>query len=471
MDVTTIAVTVLLAVLAATAAILATRARMQAAMVAAGTRLAQAEQRADSLAQERDSCRRERDSAVAAHTAAERERAVAVQRLADMEMRIADFERLKSESLKAAQAAILGTAQQLSSKLIEDHRRESAEAKKQGEAKLKETADHLLKQVEQITQSVAQLQGQVSEKGQVLDTVWRALTSPGGAGRFAEVGLANTLRSFGLEEGRDFMLQHTTQDADTGRRLRPDAVVFLPGNSVLVIDSKASKFVVDIAEAEGTDGEDTAYQNLGRTMNTHLKALAEKDYRSAVGAVCRQSGREGELARVLSVMYLPNDAALEKLHRADPEFCRRAAQLQIIPAGPAGLACAIGFASVEISFARQIENQERIVERAQALLDSLAVMLGHAALVGKGIKSAADAYAKLTGSVNARVLPRGRELVRLGLRPDKPLPAPLAAYQVMMTENDMIDGEAAAVEIGGETAATAPTPPPRPVLIASAAGE
>ncbi|HEY0525309.1 MAG TPA: DNA recombination protein RmuC, partial [Stellaceae bacterium] len=217
MDVTTIAVTVLLAVLAATAAILATRARMQASMVAAGTRLAQAEQRADSLAQERDSCRRERDAAVAAQTAAERERAVAVQRLADMEMRIADFERLKSESLKAAQAAILGTAQQLSSKLIEDHRRESAEAKKQGEAKLKETADHLLKQVEQITQSVAQLQGQVSEKGQVLDTVWRALTSPGGAGRFAEVGLANTLRSFGLEEGRDFMLQHTTQDADTGR--------------------------------------------------------------------------------------------------------------------------------------------------------------------------------------------------------------------------------------------------------------
>jgi len=62
-----------------------------------------------------------------ARVAAERELAVARQRLADGETRLADFERLRSESLQAAQAAVLATAQQLSSKLLEDHKRENVE--------------------------------------------------------------------------------------------------------------------------------------------------------------------------------------------------------------------------------------------------------------------------------------------------------------------------------------------------------
>ena len=49
--------------------------------------------------------------------------------------------------------------------------------------------------------------------------------------------------------------------------------------------------------------------------------------------------------RILSVMYLPNEGALEKLQRADPDFVAKAAKREIIPVGPAGLAGLIGFAS------------------------------------------------------------------------------------------------------------------------------
>ena len=384
--------------------------------------------------------------AVMARLTAERDLAAARQQLAAGERRLADFELLKQEHLLATKAALLETGQQLSSKLLDDHKRESAEAKKDSEERVRQASADLVKHMGDLANTVQQLSGQVQQKGETLDTLWRALSSPGGAGQLAEIGLANTLQSFGLEHGRDFVLQHTTEDAETGRRLRPDAVVFLPGDSVLVIDCKASKFLVEIARAEGTAEEESAYRNLARSMNQHLRALAEKDYKGAILAAWRQSGRGQEIARIFSVMYLPNEAVLEKLHRADAEFMRKAREKEIIPAGPAGLYCVISIASTEINILRQVDNQKRIVEMTQSLLDSLSVVLAHAAAVGRGIRSSAESFAKLTASVNQRFLPRARNLAKLGVRPSKELPANLPSYAVHSQEDAVIDGDAELVE-------------------------
>jgi DNA recombination protein RmuC len=441
MELVTLGTVALLAAAAVIIAVLLTRASGARERIVAQTRLAEAERIIATLTAERDGAR-------LAEAAAARELAASRQRLHDHGEQLADFARLKEEFLTVTRAAVLSTGQELSSKLLADHKRENEAAKLQGEEQVKKAAEHLLKQVEQVTATVAQLHGRVITDGQRIETVLRALSSPGGAGQFAEIGLANTLKSFGLEEGRDFALQHTTADAETGRRLRPDAVVFLPGNNVLVIDCKASKFLLDIAEAEGTEAAAGAYQNLSRTMNQHLKALAEKDYASAVAAAYRKAGFADPIARVLSVMYLPNEGAIEKLHSIDPGFTQRAAGVQIIPAGPAGLACIIGFASTEISLSRQIENREQIVETTRALLDAVTIVLGHAIALGRGVKAAAEGFEKLSRSVNRTLLPRARRLAQLGVQPAKALPGNLAAYQVMTTESDLIDGEAEEI---GET--------------------
>src|SRR6185312_15528088 len=117
-----------------------------------------------------------------------------------------------------------------------------------------------------------------------------------------------------------------------------------------------------------------------------------------------------------------------------------------IPAGPAGLHCAVSLASVEINFIRQVENQQRIAETTRLLLDGMAVMLGHAAQLGRGIKAAAESFARLTASVNQRLLPRARNLAKLGIQPNKPLPGNLPSYVVHSQESDtLIEGEAAEV--------------------------
>ena len=440
METAFIGLAALLAAVAVGLAVLLARAREGAAR--AGARAGDAEAQIAALSARLD-------EATAARFASERAVAVAEEQRAAGERRLADFERVRQEAMTAAKAAVLETAGVLSSKLIDDHKRESEAARQAGEARVREASEQLLKQVGDIARAVAELNGQVQDKGRVLDTVWRSLSSPGGAGQIAEIGLANTLRDFGLEAGRDYLLQATTTDDVTGQRLRPDAIVFLPGNGAIIIDCKASKYLLEIAEAEADGGERErqAYANLARTMNAHLKALSDKNYRGAVQAAWRDGGRGGEIGRLLSMMYLPNEGAIDKLYRADPEFPQKARAAQIIPAGPAGLHCALSLAAAEIIGERQAENQQRILVAATELIDGVVGALSHVGAVGRAIKSAAESYARLTGSLNARLLPRARRMTQLGVQPARPLPGNLPAYVVMTPEADgVIEGESAEVE-------------------------
>lgn len=387
-----------------------------------------------------------------ARSRAETDLAVAREQLAQAERRSTDYERLKQEMLDATKAAVLEPAQSLSSKLLDDYKRENAEAKKESEARLKELAQPLVEHATKLNEAVAALHGQIQDKGRTLDTVMRALSSPGGAGQIAEVGLANTLKSFGLEEGRDYVLQFQAPGESAGQRLRPDAVVFLPGDTVLVIDCKASKAVLEIAEAEGDAAEAAAYARLAATMNQHLRALASKDYQGAVLAAFRDAGRAGAVDRMLSVMYLPSEITLDKLCRADRDFRRKAQDVNIIPAGPGTLHAIVAFAAGDIRRQRQAENQARIVETAGVLLDRVRIALEAAVKVGKGIEAAASSFADFANSVNRRLLPQASKLGKLGVQTPKSLPSNVPAYEVRRLE-DAIDGEAEEIT------------PPRPRLI------
>jgi len=379
-----------------------------------------------------------------ARVAAEQARALADQQRADADRRMADWERLREEQAKAAHAALAETAGKVTTQLLETHKREADEAKKDGEARVQKATAELQLRFETVVRQLAMLDGQVKDGGQKIETVLRALSNPGGAGQFAEIGLENTLKSFGLERDRDFAIQQTVADGEA--RLRPDAIVFLPGDSVLVVDAKASKFALQHAEAIDAEGEHAALQKLAATMNLHLRALAGRDYKSAVERAYRDA-RDRPLARVVNVMYLPNEALIEKLHSADRDFLRKAHDARIVPVGPAGLACLVGFCSVEIDLGRQAENRERITEAAGALLEAVALVVDRIDGVGTGLQRAAKSYADLTRTVNSRLLPRTRRIGQLGVRParGKELPAALPLYTLERFDTaETIDAEAEA---------------------------
>jgi len=383
-------------------------------------------------------------------TDAEKREALAVQKVDETERRMEDWEAAKKQNIEAAKAATLESANILSSKLLEDHKREAEEVKKSSEEEVEKTSEKLQKEFTDVVKSVASLNDQVSKNQDTLGTVWNALTNPAGVGYYSEISLENTLKSFGLQPDLDFHMRRKMAESDTGGKLIPDAVVFLPGNSLLVIDSKASKFFLELADAIDTEDEEQAYQNLANSMRQHLRGLAGKDYQTAIKKDYRQSGRGDEVGRILSIMYLPNEAALEKLSHADSDFSQKAADANIIPAGPVSLSAIIGFASAEIDLGRQAANQEKIISSVQSLLEAFEVAMRAVDRTGSSIKSAAENYKKLANSINSRLLPRAQSLVKLGVKPssNKDLPRALKSFQVVASDTpDVIEGEAK--EVGG----------------------
>lgn len=355
-----------------------------------------------------------------------------------------DAERMRRDNIEAvreaAKSASLEAAQSVSSKLLEDHKRETDAAKKASIEQTQDTSDKLTRHFKDLGDIVVALHAQLKEKGEIVDTLKRVLENPGSAGAMNEIVLDNTLKSFGLQSPRDYVLQYPAADEETGRRLRPDAVVFLPGDNALVIDCKASKFLLEIAQADGTPDEDEAYANFGRTMNQHLRALCDKDYRSAVLAERRRAGLDGAPPQIYMMMFLPNEAAKEKLMRADPAFRDRAKAADIIVGSVDELHSILLVVSTQITLARQVENHEKIVDRTRLLLEGISVSLGKVADVGKNLKRAAESFDDFGRSVNRSLLPRARNLVALGMQPNKPVPDNLPSFAVH-TDETLIEGE------------------------------
>lgn len=337
------------------------------------------------------------------------EKVAATTELAQMKKRMEDWEQTKKESVEAAKAAIFEVGNKLSSNLIEQHKRENEEAKKEAE----KTTSKVFEQFQNVVKSVHTLDEQVQKNNKQSEIVWRALTSPQSAGYFGEIGLENTLKSFGLEEGRDFRLQFsiTTEDG----RFRPDAVVFLPSSAVLVIDSKATQVVLEMANAEQNGQLETMLPRLKESMNSQLKNLAGKEYDKAVREIYREQGRIDELGDVVKIMYVPSESAFGYIAKADETFMQKAAQAKIILAGPQSLAGLIALANIKIQETRQIENYQRIMDSVRDFMGRVATALSYADNVGRAITRAQENFDSFAKSVNTRLLPKVKDLGKLGL--------------------------------------------------------
>lgn len=352
---------------------------------------------------------------------------------------------LKDAAIEAAKAASVESATKLSSKLLDDHKRETVEAKKETEERVKQTTDALVNQITEVSKTIHALNLDVSSNRNTMDTVMRALSSPGGAGQYSELGLEKALSDFGLLKGRDFFMQPQIDDS----KLRPDALVYLPGDTVLVIDSKSSKFLLGIEEAQSDDEESEAFASLANTMNKHLTSLSSKNYKAEVYASYKKSMHIAGNPQIMSIMFVPSEGAIEKITIADPKFPINAAKLNIVVAGPAGLNGIIGMSKLQLDMQRQSENQERIVAGLQRFIESVGMIVQHTENVGKGLKSASSHYSKLSKSMNSGLLKRVQELEVFGVtsNKNKQIPKSIPTFTLLDHKDDnLIEGDAAEVE-------------------------
>ncbi len=376
--------------------------------------------------------------------AAERDKAFAEQKaalLAAQESLRKEFENAGSKVLEAAQKSFLERA---------DARfRQSEEA---GEAKIKAllspVGDRLASYERQVaeleakrTDAFGQLAGLIQSMREGQEQVRReaqrlgnSLTNaPKARGRWGERALQNVLEQCGLAEHTDFHLEQSLETAEG--RLRPDAIVNVPGQKKLVIDAKVSLNAYQAAFEADDEGERKRQLDLhAKSMRNHVQTLGSKSYQSQFAN-----------APDYVVMFVPGEHFVAAALEHDPELWDFAFRNKVLLATPTNL----------VAIARtvaQVWRQDKMAQEAAEigrmgaeLYDRLATAAEHLKRVGGGLESAVNNYNKFVGSFERNVLSSGRRLAEKGVEIGK-----RAIEDVPLVESapryNAADGEAVVAE-------------------------
>ena len=367
--------------------------------------------------------------------------ALALQKYDSLQEQMKAWEIQKQQSMEHAKAAIFDVGNKLSNQLIEQHKRESVIQKEESQKEFKQTTEILYKDFSKLTEIISSLKDQVTTSHNTTDMVYKALLAPNTVGGLAEITLENILKSSNLMVNIDYQMQYSITDQDNNR-LRPDAVIFLPGDNILVIDSKASKFFLELGQAKDELSANEIKQKIKTTMRNHLKSLASKDYRQAISNHLSLK----KINHISTVMFLPTETSIEHLQDIDNQFISDAWQNNIFPAGPIGLVNILAHSKFQISEGRKNENYHEIIEEVSNLLYNIANLAGHAKKLGSSINNAMGFYDKFAASFNMNLISKSKRLEKLGVtvKSNKQIPEKIDRYQVISGNKiTMIEGEIA----------------------------
>jgi DNA recombination protein RmuC len=221
--------------------------------------------------------------------------------------------------------------------------------------------------------------------------------SPQTRGRWGEETLRNVMELAGMTQYVDFELQESVSVADG--RLRPDAVIRMPGGGRIVIDAKtALTGYLDALEAVDDEERERHLKSHARQMRQHVDALASKEYQSAL----KESPE-------FVAMFVPGDNFFAAATERDPDLYQHAINKRILIVTPTtliALAKAISFGWRQENVA---ENARHISELGRDLYQRLTTLGGHVASMGRSLESSVKHYNSFVGSLEASVLPQARK--------------------------------------------------------------
>ena len=253
------------------------------------------------------------------------------------------------------------------------------------------TLGEVKKQLELLSQQSASLANETQQFRLVLH-------SNQARGKWGEETLRRVVEAAGMSAHCDFTEQTTSGDN------RPDLVVRLPGERVIIVDAKVPDFDFfnALETADAAKRTDLLAAHAAKLKGT-IKALADRDY-----------PREFANALDYVVLFVPAESLFSAALEGDHDLIVWAAEKRILLATPASLIALLRSVAVSWQQHAQTENAQKIAEAAQELFVRVVKFTEHFEKIRGGLEKANSAFNDAVGSYERMVKPSGERIQKLG---------------------------------------------------------
>ncbi len=367
----------------------------------------------------------EMDARIADAKAQAEEKATLVQQLAEEKLAmLGDTQQKLSDNFKALSAEVLQSNNQVFLDLAKTTLEKFQDGAKTDLAGRQKAIDDLLKPIQEslqkvdsnvselernraaayagLTEQVTSLHSAQLQLRTETASLVNALRAPMVRGRWGEVQLRRVVELAGMVEHCDFEQQQSVETDDG--MLRPDLIVRLPNDRLVVIDAKVSlKGYLEALEAGDETTRQAKLKEHAAQIKSHILRLSAKKYWSQFTE-----------APEFVVAFLPGETFFSAALEQDPSLLEFGAENKVILSTPTTLIALLKAVAYGWHQQRFADNAKRVSELGQLLHDRLATFAGYMDDVRRNLSRTVESYNRATGSLESRVMVSARRFRELG---------------------------------------------------------
>lgn len=308
------------------------------------------------------------------------------QRLQTTTQSIAEQNRLASSSMEAIIKPLQETLKSLDAKVVDlENKRIEAYTSVQ----------------EQVRTTNAALEALRSETTMLSGALRRSDTR----GRWGELQLRRIIEMMNMSEHISFSEQIQQQGEGSGK---PDVTVYLPGNRVLYLDSKAP--MTSYLDALN----ETDHLRKTELLDAHAKAL-----KSHITALSKRAYASDEAALNYVIMFIPTESSLAAACEINPSLIEDAAASGVVLTSPTSLVAVLSNISMLWQQDAQNRNADEILRSSQELHSRLSVFINHFTKIGSNLKKSVESFNEAVSSFDTRVMKTATDIQKLGRYSDE----------------------------------------------------